>query len=100
MTKPRKIKPIKEAANDPVKAAEVPVQEIQKPPSIEMGDLVREVASGFDGIVVGISVYLFGDSHVLLQKHIVGREEYKEPIWVSGKGVRLLTKNYAAKVMG
>lgn len=93
-------KPTKKAANDPAQEAKVPVQEIQKAPSIELGDLVREVTSGYDGIVIGIAVYLFSDSSVLLQQCKPGRTKYEEPIWINGKSVKLLDKNYAAKVMG
>lgn len=95
-------KSTKRIANDTVDKAPVPqpVQEIQKPLSIELGDLVRDVTSGYEGIVIGIAAYLFGDVTVQLQQYEEHRKAYKEPLWFNGRQLKLLKKAEAQKVMG
>lgn len=70
------------------------------PPSIELGDLVRDVTSGYEGIVIGIAAYLFGDSQVQLQRYVVNNTRYEDPLWFNGKQLKLLKKSYAQAVMG
>lgn len=79
------------------------VQEVKTPPtppSIELGDLARDVTSGYEGIVIGISAYLFGSPSVQLQQYEAHRKEYKEPIWFSGAQLKLIRKAEAQRVMG
>ncbi len=77
-----------------------PLEVAPAPPSIELGDLVRDVTSGYEGIVIGIAAYLFGDSSVQLQRYVEHRKEYKKPLWFNGRQLKLLKKAEAQKVMG
>lgn len=79
------------------------VQEVKTPPtppSIELGDLVRDVTSGYEGIVIGIAAYLFGDATVQLQQYEPHRKEYKKPLWFNGRQLKLIEKAKIQKVMG
>jgi hypothetical protein len=95
-------KPIKERVEEdvekikPVEVSSTPAS----PPSIEIGDLARDVVSGYEGIVIGIANYLFGSPSVQLQQYEAHRKEYKEPIWFSGAQLKLVRKAEAQRVMG
>lgn len=97
MTEPKVIKPIKKEEIEEVKAAPAPAP---VPLTIELGDLVRDVTSGYEGIVIGISAFLFGDSSVQLQRYSEERTTYKEPLWFNGRQLKLIEKAKAQKVMG
>ena len=72
---------------------------IPAPPTIELGDLVRDVTSGYEGIVIGIAAYLFKDASVQLQRYTADRTSYKEPLWFNGRQLKLVRKAEAQKVM-
>ena len=77
-----------------------PVEVAPIPPTIELGDLVRDVTSGYEGIVIGITAYLFGDASVQLQRYLQHRPEYEKPLWFNGRQLKLIRKAEAQKVMG
>lgn len=76
------------------------IVEVPAPPTIQLGDLVRDVTSGYEGLVISITAHLFGDPSVQLQQYEQHRKEYKEPIWLSGKQLRMVEKGAAQRMMG
>jgi hypothetical protein len=95
----------KKGGTNPERTKEEPeviqaVETAAKLPSIEIGDLARDVVSGYEGIVIGIANYLFGSPSVQLQQYEAHRKEYKEPIWFSGAQLKLIRKAEAQRVMG